>query len=61
MAGSDNVFPAGTHPGHGVELLGPYPELSRPCLRFHQVRHRSSGAMGPGGLRALAAVHVANG
>lgn len=61
MAGSYNVLPAGIHPGNGVELLGPYPELSRYCLRFHQVRHRSSGAVGPGGFHPLAAVHVDNG
>lgn len=61
MAGSDPVFPARIHAGDGVELLGSHPELGRSSLRVPQVRHRRVGAVGPGGLHPVAALHVANG
>lgn len=61
MAGSDPVFPARIHAGDGLELLGSHPELRRWRLRLYQVWHRRLGAVGPAGLRPLAAVYVVTG
>lgn len=61
MAGARFVFPAGLHAGDGVELLGSDPELGRASVRVLQVGHRRAGAVGPGGLHPLAALHVADG
>lgn len=61
MAGAVFVFPAGVHAGDGVELLGSYPELGSSSVWLLQVWYCRVGAVGPGWLHSLAAVHVADG